>query len=68
MFKDPVESKEKEAQGDADGRDAELDEAMAQDFKEHMMDIPWVTAAARAAKRQEKGRQKKEKKEKKSAG
>jgi Cu/Ag efflux pump CusA len=41
---------------------AEEEKAMSQAFKEGMMDIPWVKAAARAAKRQEKAKNKNMKK------
>jgi hypothetical protein len=51
-----------------DSRFAEEEEAMSQVFKENMMDIPWVKAAARAARRQEKAKNKREKKMKQAAG
>jgi hypothetical protein len=53
------------------GLSAEEEEAFAQAFKEKMMDIPWVGAAARAAERQQKaqnkGKKKKTEGEKKEA-
>ncbi|KAH0285084.1 hypothetical protein M436DRAFT_86021 [Aureobasidium namibiae CBS 147.97] len=45
---------------------AEKDETMAESFRDSMMNIPWVKAAARAAKRQQKAGKKKQKKEKKN--
>ena len=54
-----MKSKDKQRE---DNRSAEEEEAMSQVFKENMMDIPWVKAAARAAKRQEKAKNKKMKK------
>ena len=69
-LKEPGELKKdkddaEEEKGEGEIRAAEDDEARAQAFMDHMMDIPWVAAAARAAKRQEKVRQKRDKKEKK---
>jgi hypothetical protein len=41
----------------------EEDETLAESFKVKMMEIPWVKAAARAAKKQEKARNKGKKKQ-----
>jgi hypothetical protein len=58
---EPAKSKDKEKEG---GLSAEEEEAFAQEFKEKMMDIPWVGAAARAAQRQEKVKNKQRKRKK----
>ena len=54
-----------EDEKEEDGEVAEKDETMAELFRDHMMDIPWVKAAARAAKRQQKAEKKKQKKKEK---
>jgi len=69
-LKEPGEDQDKEAikgndEQNDDGEGAEKDETMAELFRDHMMDIPWVKAAARAAKRQQKAEKKKQKKREK---
>jgi hypothetical protein len=46
----------------AEGLSAEEEKAFAQEFKEKIMGVPRVSAAARAAQRQEKARNKGKKK------
>jgi hypothetical protein len=48
-----------------ESQSTEEDEALAELFKVKMMEIPWVKAAARAAKRQDKAKKQREKKKKK---
>jgi hypothetical protein len=65
---EPAKTKDEQ---DSKDLSADEEEAFAQAFKEKMMDIPWVGAAARAAQRQQKaknkGKKKKSKGEKKEA-
>jgi hypothetical protein len=56
----PAKIKEEEE----DGRSAEEDAALAELFKVKMIEIPWVKAAARAAKRQDTAKEQKGKKKK----
>lgn len=57
----------KQVKRDGDGSDAEEDEKTAQEFREHMIDKPWVKAAARATKRQGKVGRKRDKKNRMAA-
>jgi phage head maturation protease len=62
ILEQPIKASEEH---EDESQSTEEDEALAKLFKVKMMEIPWVKAAARAAKRQDKAKKQREKKKKK---